>query len=129
MSLSPPGYVVNAGSNRFCHWHCVTSQNWPQYRPHSDVVPLTRSGAEGYLIRSASLNGHAVTVIAANSDIGALYGSFAFLRLIQTRQTIAHLDLGGNRYFEMVMTGGESSDAVGAANQEIVQILGGIANL
>jgi alpha-glucuronidase len=56
-------------------------------------LPLTGLGKEGYLIRSASLGGHAITVIAANSDIGVLYGSFAFLRLIQTRQPVAHLDI------------------------------------
>ncbi|HWU56125.1 MAG TPA: alpha-glucuronidase family glycosyl hydrolase [Rhizomicrobium sp.] len=56
-------------------------------------LPLTGLGKEGYLIRSASVGGHAVTVIAANSDIGVLYGSFAFLRLIQTRQAITHLDI------------------------------------
>jgi len=56
-------------------------------------LPLGKLGREGYLIRSASLNGHAVTVIAANSDIGVLYGSFALLRLIQTRQPVAHLDV------------------------------------
>jgi alpha-glucuronidase len=56
-------------------------------------LPLTSLGREGYLIRSASLGGHAVTVIAANSDIGVLYGSFAFLRMFQTRQPVAHLDI------------------------------------
>lgn len=56
-------------------------------------LPLAGLGNEGYLIRSMALNGHAVTVIAANSDIGVLYGSFAFLRLIQTRQQLAHLDI------------------------------------
>ncbi|HUE66393.1 MAG TPA: alpha-glucuronidase family glycosyl hydrolase [Rhizomicrobium sp.] len=56
-------------------------------------LPLTSLGDEGYLIRSAAVDGHAVTVIAANSDIGVLYGSFALLRLIQTRQPIAHLDI------------------------------------
>jgi len=56
-------------------------------------LPLTGLGKEGYLLRSTSLNGHAVTIIAANSDIGVLYGSFAFLRLIQTRRPIARLDL------------------------------------
>ena len=56
-------------------------------------LPLAGLGNEGYLIRSTALNGHAVTVIAANSDIGVLYGSFAFLRLIQTRQRLAHLDI------------------------------------
>ncbi len=56
-------------------------------------LPLTALGKEGYLIRSLSLGGHAVTVIAANSDIGVLYGSFALLLLIQTRQPVAHLDI------------------------------------
>ena len=56
-------------------------------------LPLTSLGGEGYLIRSATLEGHPVTVIAANSDIGVLYGSFAFLRLMQTRQPLAHLDI------------------------------------
>jgi len=56
-------------------------------------LPLTKLGKEGYLIRSTMLNGHAVTVIAANSDIGVLYGSFAYLRLIQTRQPLARLDI------------------------------------
>jgi len=56
-------------------------------------LPLNGLGKEGYLVRSVSLNGHGVTVIAANSDIGVLYGSFAFLRLIQTRQDIGHLDI------------------------------------
>ena len=56
-------------------------------------LPLASLGREGYLIRSAVLGGHAVTVIAANNDIGVLYGSFALLRLIQTRQSIAHLDM------------------------------------
>jgi alpha-glucuronidase len=56
-------------------------------------LPLGALGREGYVIRSVSLNGHAVTVIAANSDIGVLYGSFAFLRLMQTRQDVSHLDI------------------------------------
>ena len=56
-------------------------------------LSLTKLGKEGYLIRSTMLNGHAVTVIAANSDIGVLYGSFAYLRLIQTRQPLAGLDI------------------------------------
>ena len=56
-------------------------------------LPLGKLGPEGYLIRSTALNGHAVTVIAANSDIGVLYGSFAYLRLIQTRQPVTRLDM------------------------------------
>ena len=38
-------------------------------------------------------DGQAVTVIAANSDIGALYGAFAYLRRVQTGQPLDGLDI------------------------------------
>ncbi|HEY0661492.1 MAG TPA: alpha-glucuronidase family glycosyl hydrolase [Lysobacter sp.] len=50
-------------------------------------------GREGYLIRSIVVDGHTATVIAANEDIGALYGAFHFLRLLQTGQSLDRLDL------------------------------------
>ena len=50
-------------------------------------------GKDAYRIRSAVVSGKPLTIIAANSDIGILYGSFAFLRLLQTRQPIDRLDL------------------------------------
>jgi alpha-glucuronidase len=54
---------------------------------------LTGAGAEGYVIRSVPIAGHAVTVIAANQDVGVLHGAFHFLRLMQTRQALDHLDV------------------------------------
>ena len=56
-------------------------------------LELARAGREGYVIRSAMLGGRAVTVIAANSDIGVLYGAFHFLRLLQTGQGSQTFDL------------------------------------
>ena len=56
-------------------------------------LALERAGGEGYVIRSVTVNGHAATVIAANSDTGVLYGAFHFLRLLQTRQDLQSLDL------------------------------------
>jgi alpha-glucuronidase len=56
-------------------------------------LDLARAGSEGYVIRSLDHEGHPVTVIAATSDVGVLYGSFHFLRLLQTRQSLEHLDL------------------------------------
>jgi alpha-glucuronidase len=50
-------------------------------------------GNEGFLIRSIKLNGHAVTVIAARAEVGALYGAFHFLRLLQTLQPIDNLNV------------------------------------
>jgi alpha-glucuronidase len=56
-------------------------------------LPLDRAGVDGYVIRSVQVNEKPVTVIAANSDIGVLYGAFHFLRLAQTRQKLDSLDI------------------------------------
>lgn len=50
-------------------------------------------GDNGYLIRSVVIDGHTATAIVGNNDVGALYGAFNFLRLLQTDQTIDHLNL------------------------------------
>ena len=50
-------------------------------------------GGDGYLIRSVVVDGHRATVIAANDDLGALYGAFHFLRLLQTRQSLDRIDV------------------------------------
>jgi alpha-glucuronidase len=50
-------------------------------------------GDEGYLLLTTSINGKNSTVIAANTDIGALYGTYHLLRLIQTQQAINKLDI------------------------------------
>ena len=56
-------------------------------------LPLQSLGQEGFLIRSLSLNGKPVTVIAANGDRGVLYGAFRYLSLIQTRQPLDRLNI------------------------------------
>ena len=56
-------------------------------------LPLATLGAEGYVIKSVTARGRKLTVIAANSDIGVLYGAFHYLRLIQTRQPVDRLDI------------------------------------
>jgi alpha-glucuronidase len=54
---------------------------------------LKALGDEGYVIRSARLGGHAVTVIAARAPAGVLYGTFHLLRLAQTGQSLEGLDV------------------------------------
>ncbi|MDX3910750.1 MAG: alpha-glucuronidase family glycosyl hydrolase [Sphingobium sp.] len=49
---------------------------------------LGKLGREGYVIRSVSVGGKAVTVIAADADQGLLYGVFGYLRLVQTAQPL-----------------------------------------
>ncbi|MCX2842353.1 alpha-glucuronidase [Microbulbifer thermotolerans] len=56
-------------------------------------LPLKPLGEEGYLIRRVDTDRGAAIVIAANSDIGVLYGTFHFLRLLQTRTALANLDI------------------------------------
>ena len=57
---------------------------------------LSELGDEGYLIRSLKLKGKNITLVAANSDIATLYGTFHFLRLLQTQQAINALDIHEN---------------------------------
>lgn len=52
---------------------------------------LQAQGDEGFLIRTTTLEGKAVTVIASSGEGGALYGTFHFLRLLQTGQDVAKL--------------------------------------
>jgi len=55
---------------------------------------LRAIGEEGYLVRRIEISGgqHRILIVG-NRDIGALYGAFAFLRALQTHQSIDHLDL------------------------------------
>ncbi|GAB3026593.1 alpha-glucuronidase family glycosyl hydrolase [Niabella terrae] len=66
------------------------------------TVPLIRDllaagdfdpGPEGYLICSQQKNGQEYTIIAARTDIGVLYGVYAFLRVLQTGQALQPLDI------------------------------------
>jgi alpha-glucuronidase len=56
-------------------------------------LPLRELGAEGYLIRRLAVAGQPVTVVAAQGDAGALYGAFHLLRLLQTGQSLAEVDV------------------------------------
>ncbi len=67
---------------------------------NSDVIrelnwseELRRVGEEGFILRTTRIGGKSVIVVAANSDIGALYGSFHFLRLMQTGAAIEDLNI------------------------------------
>ncbi len=52
-------------------------------------LPLEAAGAEGYRIVTRGRT----TVIAANSDVGVLYGVFHYLRLVQTGAPLERLDI------------------------------------
>ncbi|WP_443018535.1 alpha-glucuronidase family glycosyl hydrolase [Sphingobium sp. Leaf26] len=50
-------------------------------------------GMEGYAIRTTMIHGKAVTVIAANSDVGLLHGTYHWLRLAQSGESLDNLDI------------------------------------
>jgi alpha-glucuronidase len=54
---------------------------------------LAKTGGEGFVISTSKINQKNITAIAANTDIGVLYGVFHFLRLLQTHQNIQQLHI------------------------------------
>ena len=70
-----------------------TPKSLPQIGRLGWERPLADLGPEGFRIRSLKIEHHSVIVIASSGEVGALYGAFHFLRLLQTRQPINHLDV------------------------------------
>jgi alpha-glucuronidase len=54
---------------------------------------LTKAGDEGFVIVTTKKDQRTFIAIAANTDIGVLYGVFHFLRLLQTGQNIQNLSI------------------------------------
>ncbi len=54
---------------------------------------LDSLGDQGYIIRSVSIDNKDIIAIASKTETGLLYGAFHFLRLLQTEQNIAALDI------------------------------------
>ena len=52
---------------------------------------LGQAGNEGYVIIGTPIHGQDCIAIAANTDIGVLYGTFGFLRHLQTRRPLGDL--------------------------------------
>jgi alpha-glucuronidase len=57
------------------------------------AADLRGLGRDGYIIRTTRIGGKRVTVVAANEEVGALYGTFALLRRMQTHQPVGALAL------------------------------------
>jgi alpha-glucuronidase len=54
---------------------------------------LDRLGPEGFVVRSARVEGRPAIVIASAGDVGALYGAFHLLRLVQTVRPLARVNV------------------------------------
>lgn len=70
-----------------------TPRNSKIIRDLGRKTELKQAGEEGFVIESVWLDGVRATAIMANTDIGALYGVFHFLRLLQTQQDISALKI------------------------------------
>jgi len=75
------GAILVATSNS----SLITGAKWKQQ--------LKALGPEGFRIATLTVAGHQVTVIGSQSEVGALYGVFYYLRLLQTLKPIARLDV------------------------------------
>ena len=54
---------------------------------------LQSLGTDGYVLKTEKRNGSKMLLVAANTDIGLLHGTFHLLRLIQTGQSIVSLNV------------------------------------
>ncbi len=57
------------------------------------LADLAAVGAEGYVVQAAEVGGGKAVVVAGNTDLGVLRGSFALLRHLQSHRTIQGLAL------------------------------------
>ena len=57
------------------------------------ATELRGLGREGYLVRAMRVGGRRAIVVAANEDVGVLYGAFALLRQLQTNRSLRELRL------------------------------------
>lgn len=65
----------------------------PQIAARAAALRLAAAGAEGFVLQSTRWDGHPVTLIAANTDTGLLYGAFRYLALMQRHESLAALDV------------------------------------
>ncbi|OAH45698.1 alpha-glucuronidase [Sphingobium yanoikuyae] len=56
-------------------------------------VPTDGLGADGYAIRTMTIAGKPVTVIAGATDVGVLHGAYAWLRLARTGAALDRIDM------------------------------------
>lgn len=68
-----------------------TRANSPLIAAAVPAAELRAVGDEGYVLRAVRVGGRRAVVVAANSDVGALYGAFALLRRLQTQAGVATL--------------------------------------
>lgn len=69
-----------------------TPESSPTAAAWAEALSLAELGSEGFVVRG-ELSPGGPGAVFANSDVGVLYGVFALLRALQTRQTLATSNL------------------------------------
>jgi alpha-glucuronidase len=64
---------------------------------------LAEVGPEGFLIRSVKYRGKPVWVIASEGELGALYGTFHLLRMMQTHRPVEKLEVASRPRLQLRM--------------------------
>ena len=72
---------------------CGTPDQSPEIDNLAESLHLNNVGNEGYIIITKFLSGKKRIIIAANTDVGVLYGVFHFIRLLQTNQSVDNLNI------------------------------------
>jgi alpha-glucuronidase len=70
-----------------------TPTNSSAIRGIAIAADLTKIGQEGFIVRNARARNRTAIAVVAEGEMGALYGAFHFLRLLQTGQSIDRLDV------------------------------------
>jgi alpha-glucuronidase len=78
-----------------------TPQTSPLIRKLRWTTDLKKLGPEGYRIRTIKERNRTIIVIASTTDAGALYGTFHFLRLLQTETRINDLLIDQKPYLKL----------------------------
>ncbi len=71
----------------------ATPASSPQVAARAGTLGLAAAGPEGFVLQSTRWDGHAVTLIAANNDVGLLYGAFRLLAIMQRHESLTMLDV------------------------------------
>lgn len=77
--------IINDGSILL-----VKSSDLKKYNFNTADVP---ENPEGYLIKTTTINGNRVILITSKTDLGILYGTFAFIKQLQLQQNITTLSI------------------------------------
>lgn len=70
-----------------------TREQLPAFTLKAINIPWEKLGTEGFSIQSINQNSQKALIITGNSDVALLYGTFEFLKLLQTQQDISTVDL------------------------------------